>query len=117
MNVQITGKNIELTDALKSYVNEKIGSLGRFNDQITEIRVTLEMIRADHTESFRAATQFHVGHEVLFTEEAATTMYAAIDIVKDEMERQLRDLKAKNETKNRKANVVKRAFKSIFGKN
>lgn len=116
MNLQISGKNIELTSALKSYVDEKIGSLTRFNEQITEARVTLEMIRENHTESFKAAAQFHVGHEVLFTEEAAATMYAAIDIVKDEMVRQLRDLKAKNETKHRKANIIQRGLKSIFGK-
>ncbi|EKD76706.1 MAG: hypothetical protein ACD_43C00017G0006 [uncultured bacterium] len=116
MNLHISGKNLELTTALKSYVDEKIGGLARFNDQITEVRVTLEMVRTDHAESFKATAQFHVGHDVLYTEEAAATMYAAIDIVKDEMERQLRDLKAKNETKHRKANISQRGLKSVFGK-
>ena len=112
MNLQITGKNLELTEALKSYVEDKIGGLAKFNDHITEIRVTLEDVREDHTEKFKATAQFQAGHEVLFTEEVAADMYAAIDIVKDEMERQLRDLKAKLETKQRKANAAMRDQKS-----
>jgi len=113
MNLQITGKNLDLTEALKNYVNEKIGGLAKFNEHITEVRVTLEMVRDEHAESFKATAQFHVGHDVLFTEEAAATMYAAIDIVKDEMERQLRDLKAKLQTKHRRANQTMRDMKSV----
>lgn len=112
MNLQISGKNLELTDALKAYVNDKIGGLGRFNDAITGIRVTLEDVREQHKEQFRATAKFHVGHDILFTEEVAADMYAAIDIVKDEMERQLRDLKNKFQTKHRKANAATRNLKS-----
>lgn len=113
MNLQISGKNLELTEALKVYVTEKIGALARFNEHITDIRVTLEALREQHAESFKATAQFHVGHEVLYTEEVAATMYAAIDIVKHEMERQLRDLKAKVNAKQRKAQQSKRALKSV----
>ncbi|MFA6475185.1 MAG: ribosome-associated translation inhibitor RaiA [Patescibacteria group bacterium] len=112
MNIQLSGKNIELTEALKQYVDTKIGGLAKFNESITEIRVTLEDVREQHKEEFKATAQFHVGHEVLFTEEVAATMYAAIDIVKDEMERQLRDLKNKLETKHRRANAESRDRKS-----
>lgn len=112
MNLQLSGKNLELTDALKAYVNDKIGALARFDEAITEIRVTLEDVREEHKEQFRAAAKFHVGHDILFTEEVAGDMYAAIDIVKDEMERQLRDRKNKLETKHRKANASSRDLKS-----
>lgn len=112
MNLQLSGKNLELTPALKAYVDDKIGGLEKFNDAITEIRVTLEDVREEHTQHFRAAAQVHVGHDVLFTEEVAASMYAAIDIVKDEMVRQLRDYKNKLETKHRKANAAVRDMKS-----
>ena len=112
MNLQITGKNLDLTAALKAYVDNKIGSLTKYNETISEIRVTLEEARDQHKPEFRAAAQVHVGHEVLFTEEVAADMYAAIDIVKSELERQLRDLKAKLETKHRKANAAMRDQKS-----
>jgi putative sigma-54 modulation protein len=112
MQLQLTGKNLELTQALKAYVEDKIGGLEKFNDAITEMRVTLEDVREQHKQEFRVTAQFHVGREVLFTEEVAGDMYAAIDIVKDEMERQLRDLKAKLETKHRKANATMRDHKS-----
>jgi len=42
MNIQITGKNIELTEAIKNYVNEKIGSLSKFHDKIMEARVEVQ---------------------------------------------------------------------------
>lgn len=112
MNLQLTGKTIELTPALKAYVEDKIGGLEKYNGQITEMRVTLEDVREERTEQFRVTAQLHVGHEVLFTEEVAADMYAAIDIVKDELLRQLRDLKAKLETKHRKANATMRDHKS-----
>lgn len=112
MNLQLSGKNLDLTDALKAYVDTKIGGLDRLNEHVTEMRVTLEKTRENHTEQFRAAAQFHVAHEVLFTEEVAADMYAAIDIVKSEMERQLRDYKNKLETKHRKANAAVRDMKS-----
>lgn len=112
MNLQISGKNLELTPALKAYVDDKIGGLIKFNDTITDIRVILEDVREQHKEQFKATANVHVGHEVLFTEEVAADMYAAIDIVKSEMERQLRDLKNKFETKHRKANAASRDLKS-----
>lgn len=112
MNLQMTGKNLELTPALKAYVDDKIGGLSKYNEFITEIRVGLEDVREEHKLQFRATAQVHAGHEVLFTEEVAGDMYAAIDIVKDEMERQLRDLKNKLETKHRKANAAVRDMKS-----
>ncbi len=113
MNLQLSGKNIELTDALKTYVNDKIGGLTKYNEAITEIRVLLEDVREEHKEQFKATANVHVGHEVLYTEEVAADMYAAIDIVKSEMERQLRDLKNKLETKHRKANAATRNLKSV----
>lgn len=112
MNIQITGKNITVTPALQAYVDDKIGGLIKYNEAITEIRVTLEHVREQRKEEYRAAAQLHVGHEVLFTEEVAVDMYGAIDIVKDELIRQLRDLKNKLETKHRKANAASRDLKS-----
>lgn len=112
MQLQLSGKNLELTAALKSYVEDKIGGLEKYNDGITEMRVILEDVREQHTKQFKASAQIHVGHEVLFTEEVAADMYAAVDIVKDELLRQLRDLKAKLETKHRKANASMRDQKS-----
>ncbi len=112
MQLQLTGKNIELTPALKAYVDDKIGGLEKYNEQITQMRVTLEDVREEHTKQFKATVQIQAGHEVLFTEEVAADMYAAIDIIKDEMLRQLRDLKAKLETKHRKANASMRDHKS-----
>ena len=93
MQLQLTGKNLELTEALKNYVDEKIGGLAKFNEHVTEIRVTLEDVREDHTLKFKAAAQFHVSHEVLYTEEVAADMYAAIDIVQAKLKHQIQRYK------------------------
>lgn len=114
MSLQLSAKNLDLTNALRIYVNSKIVGLDRLNEHVTEMRVTLEKIRENHTDQFKATAQFHVSHEVLYTEEVAADMYAAIDIVKSEMERQLRDYKNKLETKHRKANAAVRDMKSAI---
>lgn len=114
MKIQLTGKNIEITPAIRTYIEEKLGGLSKYNEQVTELRVTLEHIRDQHAESFRvtAQLQIDVAHDVLFTEEVAKTAYAATDIVKDELERQLRDLKERHLTSQRKASATKRDLKS-----
>ena len=89
MNLQLSGKNIELTDALKTYVNDKIGGLTKYNEAITEIRVLLEDVREEHKEQFKATANVHVGHEVLYTEEVAADMYAAIDKMIDKLNKQV----------------------------
>ncbi len=112
MNFQITGKNFQITSAIRAYVEEKIGGLTKFNDRIIDIRVTLEQLREQHATSFKATAQLHISHDSLYTEEVAQTVYAAIDIVKDEMERQLRDWKERHLTEHRKAQKQVRALKS-----
>lgn len=105
---------MDLTPALKAYVKDKIGGLSKFNDHIIEGRVTIEPLREQHAESCKVTVQLHISHDTLYTEEVAKTAYAAIDIVKDEMERQLRDLKARYLTLNRKSSQTQRELKSIF---
>ncbi|MBI2415746.1 MAG: ribosome-associated translation inhibitor RaiA [Candidatus Kerfeldbacteria bacterium] len=114
MNFNLAGKNLDLTPALKAYSEEKIGGLSKFDDQIIELRVTIESLREQHAESFRVTAQLHVSHDVLYTEEVAATAYAAIDIVKDELERQLRDRKERYQAKQRKAASTQRALKSTL---
>ncbi|MEY8701510.1 ribosome-associated translation inhibitor RaiA, partial [Francisella philomiragia] len=41
MNIQITGRHVEVTDAIKNYVNEKVGKVGHYFDNITSTKVIL----------------------------------------------------------------------------
>jgi len=43
MNIQITGKNIELTDAIRSYVEKKVSKFKKYFDQVLDVQVILEV--------------------------------------------------------------------------
>ncbi|MCD8568861.1 MAG: ribosome-associated translation inhibitor RaiA, partial [Geovibrio sp.] len=43
MNVQITARNIEITDAIRSYAEKKVAKLEKYFDHITEANVLLEV--------------------------------------------------------------------------
>lgn len=45
MHIHVNGKNIEITDAIKAYVKEKIGKVANHYDQITGIDVVLSVIK------------------------------------------------------------------------
>ena len=112
MNVQITGKNFDLTDAITAYIEEKIGGVSRLADNIIEIRVVLERTRTDHTDAFQVSGHIHVSHDDIHCQVTHADVHAAIDLLKDEMERQLRDRKSKYGAQNRKSQQTQRDLKS-----
>ena len=115
MQIQITGKNIELTEAIKNYVNEKIGSLEKYYDKIMEARVEVERCSARrNNNNHRVLVNFILPGKVLRVEQTENDIYTAIDFAREEMETQIRKYKDKFESRNRKAQKTKRLFKSIL---
>ena len=81
MNIIIKSKNFELTDAIKSFVNEKVGALGRFEAKILEARVDLERGTKHNTgDIFRAEIMMYAPKDLLRAEGEASDLYAAIDL-------------------------------------
>lgn len=97
MNIyQLSGRNVEITDALRGYVEEKLQRLDRYNDQITDARVTLTVREVrDLSRRNRVEVQINVPHGIIRAEETNADMYAAIDRVSDVLERQLRKFKTR----------------------
>jgi putative sigma-54 modulation protein len=103
MQLSITGKNLEITDSLKQYVEKKIGRLDRYlPNNILEGRVELAV------ESTRAAKDSQVAQVTLRTkrtvlraEESSADMFASIDAVFDKMQRQIDRFKGKKRTAKR----------------
>ncbi len=96
MHIYVNGKNIEITDAIKAYVKEKMGKVVSYYDQIQGIDVILSVIKNP------AATGKHVAEvscklptETLRCEEAAESMYASIDLLADKLARQVKKYKEK----------------------
>jgi len=95
MKFNIHGKNIEVTDAIKGYIESKIGRVEKyFND--TDLTATVT-IRVRGKEQIVEVT-IPANKMVLRAEEKHSDLYAAVDLVSDKLERQIR----KNKTKARK---------------
>jgi putative sigma-54 modulation protein len=101
MQLSITGKNLEITDSLRQYVEKKIGRLDRYlPNNILEGRVELAV------ESTRSAKDSQVAQVTLRTkravlraEESSSDMFASIDAVFDKMQRQIDRFKGKRWSK------------------
>lgn len=90
MRLAVNGRNIEITPAIRSYVEEKIGKVVNHYDQIIDIEVTLKVIKnpsvsANHT----AEISCNISGARLHVEETAESMYASIDLVADKLNRQV----------------------------
>ena len=93
---KLSGRNVEVTDAMRDYVEEKLTRLDRFNDQITDARVTLTVrdVR-DAGRRNRVEVQLNVPSGIIRAEEHHSDMYAAIDLLIDKLDRQVRKHKEK----------------------
>ena len=97
MYIHVNGKNIEITDAIKTYVKEKLGKVVNHYDQITGIDVILSVIKNP------AATGKHIAEVscktntgVIRCEESADSMYESIDLLADKLDRQVKKFKDKS---------------------
>lgn len=94
MRITLNGRNIEITQAIRDYVEEKIGRIVKHNNQIINIKVTLVVtknpsIKKNHT----AEVTCLLNHHVIKISEAAESMYASIDLLADRLDRKVKELK------------------------
>ncbi len=96
MNLTINGKNIDITEAIKDYVNEKIGRIVKHNGQIMNIKITLSVNKNPSVKKNNTAEVVcFLNGSVVKIKEDAESMYAAIDLLADRLDRQVRELKEK----------------------
>ncbi len=93
MQIEISGQNVDLTPALRAYVTEKIERLKRHFDHLIAAHVVLKIERTEHT----AEATVSVGGRPndLHAVALADDMYAAIDLLADKLDRQVRRHKGK----------------------
>lgn len=106
MKVVIKGTNIELSDSIYSYIENKIGGLDKFVKNISPVECWVEVERTTkHHRSgdiFRAEAQVKLpGSQGLRAESTQWDLHQAIDEVKDELQRQLKKYKGKMIAKRR----------------
>lgn len=96
MKFVIHGKNIEITEALRKYVEEKLGKAEKHSRHILEVNVELCVAknpRIKNNQQVNVTTS--VNGLMLRAEESSVNMYAAIDLVADKLERQLQKYERK----------------------
>lgn len=85
MQINLTGHHIDITDALRDYVDTKFAKLERHFDHITNVHVILNVEKAIK----KAEATLHVNGGELFADAKHDDMYAAIDGLIDKLDRQV----------------------------
>ncbi len=100
MQLSIVGKNLEISDSLRKYVEKKIGRLDRYLANINDARVelTVENTRAAKDSQIAQVT-LRTKQAILRAEEASADMFASIDSVFEKMQRQADRFKGKRWSK------------------
>jgi len=97
MHNHVNGRNVEITDAIKAYVKEKVGRVAGHYDQIQSIDTVLSVIKNPSVaDAHVAEVTCKVNGETIHVSEKAESMYASIDLVADKLERQVKKYKEKN---------------------
>ncbi len=91
MRFIISGKNIDVTEGLKTAVYEKIGKLERYFTPETEIHVTLSVEK----DRQKIEVTIPMKGNIVRAEQVSSDMYVSIDLVEEIIERQLRKYKTK----------------------
>ena len=106
MKFNIHGKKIDVTDSIKSYIEEKIGRLDKYFENPNEVTATA-LIKLRGKDQVVEVT-INANKFILRGEESHKDLYASIDKVSDKIERQIR----KNKTRLKKK-VVKEVSKDF----
>jgi len=85
MNLSVSGHHLEVTPALRSYVESKVGRVTRHFDHVIDAHVILT---ADKLRQ-KAEVTLHVPGKELHCESEEGDLYAAIDILADKLDRQV----------------------------
>ena len=91
MKYTITGRNIEITESLRTAVQEKIGKLERYFSQDAEAQVTLSVEKNRQ----KIEVTIPVKGSIIRAEQVSSDMYVSIDLVEESIETQLKKYKNK----------------------
>lgn len=111
MNIKVVGKNIEVTDSIREYVEKKLERLEKFEGKNTEITVVCSVEREEQI----VEIQINQNGEFIRIEERNADLYASADLAIDKAERQLRKEKEKRVEKNKDASLKDKVMNLFRG--
>jgi putative sigma-54 modulation protein len=91
MQISLTGHHVDITPALKNYVDSKFERLERHFDQVTNVHVVLSVEKVRQ----KAEANMHLNGADIFADSVEEDMYAAIDGLVDKLDRQVKKYKEK----------------------
>jgi putative sigma-54 modulation protein len=92
MQISFTGHHLEITPSLKAFVQEKFQKLERHSDDIQTSHVVFSIEKLDHI----AEATLNLNQAKVYAKAEAESMYAAIDLLMDKLDRQLIKFKEKS---------------------
>lgn len=102
MQVNVSGHHIEVTPALRSYVENKLDRLERHFDRITTMNVILSVEKQRQ----KAESTIHISGGEVYADAESEDLYAAIDKLADKLDRQL--IKRKGKKSDRKHQALQK---------
>jgi putative sigma-54 modulation protein len=90
-DISVTGRNVQITDAMKSYAIEKVSKIEKFSDRILDVQVTMDIQKLEH----RCDIIIKVDHIKIKSHAVSNQMYTSIDMAVHKLETQLLKYKRK----------------------
>lgn len=91
MAITVRGKNIDITPALKEYVEKRVGKVTKYFDGLGEITAVLTVEKGRHI----VEVTVPLNGILLRGEESTTDMYTSIDLVIEKLEKQIEKYKTR----------------------
>jgi putative sigma-54 modulation protein len=104
MNLTITGHHLEVTPAIRGYVEEKLKRVTRHFDNVIDVGVILTVEKLKH----KAEVNLHVAGKDIYVEAIEADMYASVDVLVDKLDRQVLKHKEKAGGHHREVGSMKR---------
>jgi len=102
MNLNITGRHVEVTPAIRDYLSSKLDRVIRHFDNVTSVTVTLSVEKLKQ----KVDVTLHVRGKDIFVESEDADLYAAIDAMTDKLDRQVLKYKEKVSDHNRDKRIA-----------
>ncbi len=91
MQINIDGHHVDLTDSMRDYINTKLERIERHFDQVVDVHVVLSVEKLRQ----KAEATVHVAGNNIHAHSENDDMYAAIDLLLDKLDRQIKKHKEK----------------------
>lgn len=101
----VRGENIEVTAAIRSYVEKKVGKVEKYFRETPEATAHVNL-KTYSDKTAKVEVTIPLPYIVLRAEETSPDLYGSVDLVVDKLERQMRKYKTKLNRKSRENNVV-----------